>query len=109
MKVKLKEKKYYSIGEVSKAFDVNTSLIRFWEKEFPDLNPKKNSSGKRKFTAVDIKLIKKIYFLLKVKGYTINGANSYMKNSKKKSMDNFEIIDKLNDIKSRLLKIKGEL
>ena len=70
MKINLQEKRYYSIGEVASKFNVNPSLIRFWEQEFKLLNPKKNSRGNRKFTNTDIENINKIYFLLKEKGFT---------------------------------------
>lgn len=109
MNVELPEKRYYSIGEVSKAFNVNASLIRFWEKEFKTLSPKKSTNCKRRYTSDDIIIIKQIFFLLKEKGYTIEGAKTYIKEAKKKPMNSFEIIEKLNEIKSRLLKIKKEL
>jgi DNA-binding transcriptional MerR regulator len=109
MNIELPEKRYYSIGEVAKAFNVNTSLIRFWEKEFKALSPKKSTNGKRKFTAEDITSMKQIFFLLKEKGYTIEGAKTYIKEAKKKPMNNFEIVEKLNEIKNRLLRIKNEL
>ena len=64
MKINLQDKRYYSIGEVASKFNVNPSLIRFWEQEFKILNPKKNSRGNRKFTHKDIEAINKIYFLL---------------------------------------------
>ena len=81
MKIDLPEKRYYSIGEVASKFQVKTSLIRFWEQEFKILNPKKNSRGNRKFTSKDIENFNKIYFLLKEKGYTIQGAKDYIKNN----------------------------
>ncbi|MCH1548568.1 MAG: MerR family transcriptional regulator [Flavobacteriaceae bacterium] len=109
MNIELPEKRYYSIGEVAKAFKVNTSLIRFWEKEFKGLSPKKTTSGKRKYTAEDISNLKQIYFLLKQKGYTLEGAKSQIRESKKIPMNKFDIIEKLSDIKERLLKIKKEL
>ena len=61
MKINLQDKRYYSIGEVASKFNVNPSLIRFWEQEFKILNPKKNSRGNRKFTKKDIEAINKIY------------------------------------------------
>ena len=64
MKANLPEKRYYNIGEVAKAFDVNPSLIRFWEKEFAELKPKKNAKGNRKFTPDDIKKIWSSSFIL---------------------------------------------
>ena len=76
MSTKLSEKLYYSIGEVAEAFDVNPSLIRFWEKEFEFLTPKKNTKGTRKFTAQDIDKIKLIHFLVKERGVTLEGCKS---------------------------------
>ena len=73
------------------------------------LSPKKSANGKRKYTSDDIIIIKQIFFLLKEKGFTIEGAKTYIKEAKKKPMNSFEIIEKLNEIKSRLLKIKNEL
>ena len=103
MNVELPEKRYYSIGEVAKAFDVNASLIRFWEKEFKTLSPKKSANGKRKYTSDDIIIIKQIFFLLKEKGFTIEGAKTYIKEAKKKPMNSFEIIEKLNEINLKWL------
>jgi len=108
MKINLQEKRYYSIGEVASKFNVNPSLIRFWEQEFKLLNPKKNSRGNRKFTNTDIENINKIYFLLKEKGYTIQGAKDYIKNNKK-SFGKLEIVNKLNLIKSKLIEIRDQL
>jgi DNA-binding transcriptional MerR regulator len=109
MHIELPEKRYYSIGEVAKAFGVNTSLIRFWEKEFDILKPKKNAKGNRKFTPEDIKNLKFIYHLVKERGFTLEGAKTHLKEEKKQSLDNFEIISKLEDIKSQLIKIKNHL
>lgn len=109
MYIELPEKRYYSIGEVAKAFDVNTSLIRFWEKEFDALKPKKNAKGNRKFTPEDIKNLKFIYHLVKERGFTLDGAKTHLKEEKKKSLSNFEIVSKLEDIKSQLIKIKEQL
>ena len=71
MHIDLPEKRYYSIGEVAKAFDVNASLLRFWEKEFDVLQPKKNARGTRKFTPSDIKNLELIYHLVKERGFTL--------------------------------------
>ncbi len=109
MYVDLPEKRYYGIGEVAKAFDVNTSLIRFWEKEFDILKPKKNAKGNRKFTPEDIVNLKFIYHLVKVRGFTLEGAKTHLKEEKQKSLNTFEIIDKLQEIKAQLLKIKEQL
>ena len=109
MHIDLPEKRYYAIGEVAKAFSVNTSLIRFWEKEFDVLKPKKNAKGNRKFTAEDIKNLKFIYHLVKERGFTLEGAKTHLKEEKREALNNFEIISKLEDVKSQLIKIKEQL
>ena len=109
MHIDLPEKRYYGIGEVAKAFDVNTSLIRFWEKEFEALKPKKNAKGNRKFTPEDIKNLKLIYYLVKERGLTLEGAKTRLKEEKKKTLNNFDLISKLEDIKNNLIKIKDQL
>ncbi len=109
MHIDLPEKRYYGIGEVAKAFDVNTSLIRFWEKEFDVLKPKKNAKGNRKFTPEDITNLKFIYHLVKERGFTLEGAKTHLKEEKQKSLDTFEIISKLEGVKAQLLKIKEQL
>ena len=109
MQIELPEKRYYGIGEVAKAFGVNTSLIRFWEKEFDALKPKKNAKGNRKFTPEDINNLKLIYYLVKERGLTLDGAKTRLKEEKKKTLNNFDLISKLEDIKSNLIKIKEQL
>tara|TARA_A200000113_G_C8568763_1_gene258581 strand:- start:136 stop:453 length:318 start_codon:yes stop_codon:yes gene_type:complete len=105
MEIKLPEKLYYNIGEISKAFNLNPSLLRFWEKEFDILNPKKTLKGTRKYNSIDIKNLKLIYNLLKVRGFTIEGANEKLKTESKK----IEIVEKLEKIKSKLKIIEKEL
>ncbi len=109
MQINLPDKRYYSIGEVAKAFNVNTSLIRFWEQEFNVLNPKKNAKGNRKFTPEDIKNLKFIYHLVKERGFTLDGAKTHLKEGKHKSLSNFEIISKLENVKNQLIKLKNQL
>ena len=109
MHIDLPEKRYYAIGEVANAFGVNTSLIRFWEKEFNVLKPKKNAKGNRKFTPEDIKNLKLIYHLVKERGFTLEGAKTHLKGEDKVALNNFEIIDTLENIKTQLLKIKAHL
>ena len=109
MHVELPEKRYYGIGEVAKAFGVNTSLIRFWEKEFDALKPKKNAKGNRKFTPQDIKNLQLIYHLVKERGFTLEGAKTHLKEEKQKTLSNFDIIQKLEQVKSELVKIKDQL
>ncbi|GLB52801.1 transcriptional regulator [Neptunitalea chrysea] len=109
MHINLPDKLYYSIGEVAEAFKVNTSLIRFWEKEFDVLKPKKNAKGNRKFTREDIKNLQLIYHLVKERGFTLEGAKIHLKEERKKTLTNFEIIRKLENIKAELIKIKSQL
>ncbi|TFG74958.1 MAG: MerR family transcriptional regulator [Flavobacteriales bacterium] len=109
MEVALPDKLYYGIGEVANAFGVNTSLIRFWEKEFDVLKPKKNAKGNRKFTPQDIKNLQLIYHLVKERGFTLEGAKTHLKENKQKTLNNFEIIQKLERVKTELLKIKEQL
>ncbi len=109
MNTQLKGKLYYGIGEVAEAFDVNTSLIRFWEKEFDEIKPKKNAKGNRKFTNEDIKTIELIYHLVKERGFTLEGAKTHLKEEKNKTLSTFEMISKLKKVKAELLKIKEQL
>ena len=109
MYIELPEKRYYGIGEVAKAFNVNTSLIRFWEKEFDVIKPKKNAKGNRKFTPEDIKNLQFIYHLVKERGFTLEGAKTHLKEGKKQTLNNYEIISKLEGIKTQLIKIKSEM
>jgi len=109
MIINLPEKRYYTIGEVAKAFDVHTSLIRFCEKEFDVLKPKKNAKGNRKFTPEDVKNLQLIYHLVKERGFTLDGAKIHLKEEKKKTLDNFEIIAKLESVKNQLIKLKEQL
>lgn len=109
MHVNLPEKQYYKIGEVAQAFDVNTSLIRFWENEFHIIKPKKNAKGDRLFTKKDIKNFQLIYNLVKERGFTLEGAKQKLKQNPTKLVKNYEIISTLETIKSELEKIKNQL
>lgn len=109
MLVELPEKLYYSIGEVAKAFKVNPSLLRFWDKEFDILQPKKNAKGNRKFRKKDIETLKLIYHLVKEKGYTLEGAKSHLKFDSLKTTKNLNVISKLQNIKTQLENIKKQL
>ncbi len=104
-------KLYYTIGEVSSMFNVNTSLIRFWEKEFQVISPKKNRKGNRLFTIKDIENINKIYHLVKIKGFTLDGAKNSLKakedySHEEKLSDNEAVIERLKAIKELLLTMK---
>ncbi len=108
-KEKKVEKLYYSIGEVAKIFKVNTSLIRFWEKEFDIIKPRKNKKGNRFFTKQDIDNFHLIYHLVKEKGMTLAGAKKKLRENKDDTESNFEIIKSLTEIKNLLLEIKENL
>lgn len=105
-------KLYYSIGEVADMFDVNTSLIRFWEKEFPSIQPKKNKKGNRSFTPKEIEKIDQIYTLVKEEGYTLDGAKKALKGKTDQpaetehSPSNQEVIARLEAVKARLEKLR---
>ncbi len=99
-------KLYYSIGEVADLFQVNTSLIRFWEKEFDILKPAKNKKGNRLFTTEDIENLKIIYHLVKEKGYTLQGARDHLRMTRKKTPDNKEALDQLLRIRKMLSDLK---
>ena len=102
MELDLPEKRYYTIGEVAKAFEVNTSLLRFWEKQFKEIQPKKKTSGVRKYTPQDVQNIKLIYHLLKEKGMTIEGAKNHLKDSKSSEENKMDVLKKLERIKKEL-------
>ena len=103
------EKMYYSIREVADMFNVNTSHIRFWENEFKTVKPKRNAKGNRLFTPKDIEELRLIYYLVKEKGLTLEGAKKKLKENRSETLEEHEIVKRLQDIKSLLLEIKEEL
>lgn len=109
MHIQLPEKRYYKIGEVAKAFGLNTSHIRFWEKEFKVLQPKRNAKGNRLFTKEDLENLKIIYSLVEEKGYTLEGAKAKMKLDKKDLGDKQKLISRLEYVKNELIKIKNQI
>jgi DNA-binding transcriptional MerR regulator len=103
------DKRYYSIGELARAFNVNQSLIRFWDKEFDILKPKKNAKGNRMFTPEDVKNLQLIYHLVKERGFTLEGAKTHLKKGQQVPLDKYEIISRLEAIKTQLTNIKNQL
>ena len=103
------EKLFYSIGEVSEMFGVNASLIRFWEKEFDIIKPKKNAKGNRLFTAKDIQNFKVIFHLVKEQKLTLDGARKKLKENKDNADHSMEVAEKLKSIRSQLVAIKEAL
>tara|TARA_B100001027_G_C16216113_1_gene307536 strand:+ start:458 stop:784 length:327 start_codon:yes stop_codon:yes gene_type:complete len=108
MHIDLPEKRYYSIGEVAEAFQVKTSLLRFWEKEFEQIQPKKKHSGNRKYTQENIKTIQYIHHLVKEKGMTLEGAKKQL-TQKPNDTKKENILSKLESIKDSLEKLKIKL
>lgn len=102
-------KVYYSIGEVADMFGVNTSLIRFWEKEFDIIKPHKNKKGNRQFTKSDIDNFHLIYHLVKEKGMTLKGAQLKMSEQREETESNFEIVKRLKAIREELIQMKAQL
>lgn len=103
------QKVYYTIGETAEMFQVNPSLLRYWEKEFDVLKPFKNKKGDRYFSIKDIETIRTIHYLTKVKGYTLQGAKDAMKINSSAASNHAQIVESLRNVKDWLLKIKGEL
>lgn len=104
-----KNKVLFSMGEVAEMFNVNASLIRYWENEFSILKPKKNKKGNRLFTRNDIDNLHLIFYLVKEKGMTLKGAKMKLKENKDDTINNFEVIKILKNIKEELLQIKKEI
>ena len=102
-------KLYYSIAEVAEMFDVNQSLLRFWEKEFPQITPKTSGRGVRQYRKEDVDTIALIYHLVKEKGMTLPSARQKLKDNGEATIRNFEIVNRLKDIREELLSIKKEL
>jgi DNA-binding transcriptional MerR regulator len=102
-------KLYYSMGEVSVMFDAAPSRIRFYEKEFDVLQPKKNKKGNRLFTPEDIENLKIIFHLLDDKGYTLEGAKDHLKNNSSETRDTQRVISSLENLRSFLLEVRDQL
>ena len=103
------EKLYYTIGEVAKMLNVTTSLVRFWEKEFDIIQPKKNKKGNRLFRPDDVKNLHTIYHLVKERGFTLQGAKTKLSQNKEDTIDKAEIVRSLKKIKSFIEDLKTEL
>jgi len=103
------EKLFYPIGEVAKIFDVSVSSIRYWEKEFNILKPKKNKKGNRMFTKKDLDNLRIIYHLTKERGFTLEGAKKKLRDNKTDTIDNVEIITHLRNIRKFLVEFREEL
>ncbi|MAJ90099.1 MAG: transcriptional regulator [Flavobacteriales bacterium] len=109
MNINSDNKLFYKISEVAKMFDVNISAIRFWEKQFDILKPKRNKKGNRLFTKNDIKNMQIIHHLLKERGFTVEGAKKKLKDNKTDTINNIEIVKHLKEIRGFLINLKNEL
>jgi DNA-binding transcriptional MerR regulator len=105
----LEQKLYYSISEVAGWFNVNTSLIRAWENEFDILKPRKNRKGDRLFRVEDIRNLQLIYYLLRVRKFSVDGARNYLKQSRQKADLHFQLIRSLTKFRTFLLELKANL
>jgi DNA-binding transcriptional MerR regulator len=101
------EKIYFSIGEVAQQFGVSTSLIRFWESEFPHLRPRKNSKGDRRYTQKEIEALRQVYQLVKEKGFTLQGAKDFLNSNQDKKA--VEALESLKNIRRFLVELRDKL
>ena len=102
-------KLYYSRGEVAKMFDVNESWLRYWEKEFPIISPKKAGGNVRQYRKEDIENIRLVYHLVKEKGMTLQGAKQKLKMNRETTIRTTEILDRLKLIREELVSMRKEL
>ena len=105
------DKLYYTMGEVTQLFNANPSQIRFYEREFDIIQPKKNKKGNRLFRPEDVDNLKIIFNLVKEKGFTLQGAKDFLKNNcnKEEASENQKIIDSLQRIRQFLIEVKEQL
>ena len=102
-------KMYYSISEVAKMFNVNESLLRYWEKEFPIIAPRKAGGNVRQYRKEDIENIRLVYHLVKEKGMTLQGAKQRLKANKEKTVQTAEIVERLKQIREELVNLCNSL
>jgi DNA-binding transcriptional MerR regulator len=105
----LKQKLYYSISEVAGWFKVNTSLLRYWENEFDILQPRKTRKGDRLFRVEDIRNLQLIYYLLRQRKFSIDGAKNYLRNNRREADAQAQLMDALTRFRSFLLELKASL
>lgn len=111
-RIDLPEKVYFTIGEVARFFGVSTSLIRYWEDEFPHITPRKNGKGDRRYTRTDVEKISLIYELIKEKGFTIRGAQAHLTEKKRKepeSKPRSDVKSHLQSLRNQLIELKNQL
>ena len=101
-----KDKLYYSISEVAQMFGLNEPTLRYWEKEFDIINPRRTAKGVRFYRQEDIEAVRQIYHLVKERGLTLAGARQKLKNNKEATVRQEEIVNRLKQIKEELTQIK---
>ena len=102
-------KLFYTIGEVAEMFDVKDTLLRFWEREFPQINPKKGGRGVRRYTKDDIEIIRVIYNLVKVRGLRIDAAREVLRKNHEGTVKTTEVVDRLRALRAELVELKAEM
>lgn len=102
-------KLYYSISEVAEMFGLSETLLRYWEKEFPTISPKKSGRNIRQYSQVDIDQIRLVYNLVKVRGMKLAAARKALKNSREEIERNLEVMGRLEAVRNELMSIKREL
>lgn len=108
MKPFKQEKILYSITEVAEIFDVNASLLRYWEKEFDFIRPSKSEKGTRQYREKDIEAIRRVYHLVKEKGLTIAGAKQRLKDNDGNAVNVDKVVERLKKIKAELIALESE-
>lgn len=104
----MSDKLYYSIGEVSKMLDVNPSLLRFWETEFPQIKLRKNNKGNRLYTIEDIELLKRIYHLTRECGFTLEGVREQLRTPDLLD-EKMQLVKTLSEAREFLVELKKQL
>lgn len=102
-------KLFYSIGEVAEMFSVTETLLRYWEKEFKNIHPRKSSRNIRQYTKEDVEEVRRVYHLVKEKGMTLEGARQVLKGNREATDKTMEVIDRLKQVRTELVSIKKEL
>ena len=102
-------KLFYSISEVAKMFNVSETLLRFWEKEFPNIKPRKAGRGIRQYSKDDIEEVRSVYHLVQERGMTLEGARTALKHDKGSTNKQIEVIERLKSIRDELQSINKEL
>lgn len=102
-------KQFYSISEVAKIIGVNETALRFWEKEFKEINPRRSGRGIRFYSNDDLETIKLIHYLTKEKGLTLEGARKRLKENRKKEASAMDVLQRLQEIRSELLAIRNNI